>query len=408
MVLEQNTSDVRIVSYNILSQNLVSEEKLPCCDPEYIQEEFRRGVLQKVLEAEVKKKSIICLQEVNTEWAAWLYTWFNFRNYIFINTQYSKKETGYMGTSIAFSREKFLLDEVKFLHPFKDTSVQEPGLFTKLGSISSKLFVSMLVIAPIIGFAKKHLSNKRKPSTAFSEKSLPFYLCAALILTGQAVWQKAFPDKGVFHSPKLEEGISARHRDTIPMVKLRSSNSEAFWVATVHMPCKFWNKKLMTAFGCNIANTVQLQAGDYRYILAGDFNVEPPTDEEPCGLYDLYVDGEVCPDHPHFPVVSQGWEPKLQHPMVSAYKTANGKEPDTTNYVNSSFSGLYTGTLDYIWLSPGWKVFSVDPLMGLESIKEKWKSFPCEENMSDHLKIGADLRFLSSSTTSGDIIIGNR
>jgi len=211
------------------------------------------------------------------------------------------------------------------------------------------------------------------------------------------VYKKACPDLGPFHSLKLEEGISARHRDTIPMVKLRSGNSKAFWVASVHMPCKIWNRKLMTAFACNIANAVQSQAGDSRYILAGDFNAKPDRDDEPSGVYELYINGVLLHEHPHFPIVGKGWEPKLQHPMISAYKTMNGKEPELTTYANWSLAGFFANTVDYIWLSPGWEVLSVDPLIGLDSIQEKWKSLPCEDNMSDHLMLAANLRMAQKS-----------
>jgi len=392
MVEKHNLDEFRVVSYNILTQKLVSETKLPNCDPKYIQEDFRRNLLQKVLESEVKQRSIICLQEVNTEWASWLYTWFDLRNYYFINTQYSKSFNGYMGTSIAISRDKFLLDELKFLRPFKNTYVQKPAFFTSVASMFTKFAIPALVIAPIVAFARRRFSNGSWSDNAFLEKSLPFYLCGASILAAQVAYNKAFPELGVFHSTKLEEGISARHRDTIPMVKLKPGNSAAFWVASVHMPCKHWNSKLMTAFACNIAKTVQSQAGNSRYILAGDFNAKPQTDDEPSGVYELYVNGVLGCEHPHFPVVAEGWEPKLQHPMVSAYRAVDGKEPELTTYANWSWAGFFANTIDYIWLSPGWEVVSVDPLIGLDGIQKKCKSLPCQEYMSDHFMLAANLK----------------
>jgi len=159
MFEQHKMNEFRIVSYNILTQKLISEIKLPHCDPKYIQEDFRRDLLRKVLEAEVKQRSIICLQEVNTEWASWLYTWFDYRNYYFINTQYSRDFNGYMGTSIAISKDKFALDELKFLHPFKRTYVPTLGFFRRLASICSKFAIPALVIAPILAFARKRFSN---------------------------------------------------------------------------------------------------------------------------------------------------------------------------------------------------------------------------------------------------------
>jgi len=393
MDTEQKTEGVRIVSYNLLSQKLISEEFYVHCDPQHLQEEFRRDLLQKVLDAEVQRKSIICLQEVNTEWAAWLWTWFDHRKYNFINTQYSKRYNGYMGNSIAVPKDRYILQELRFLHPFKHTYEPKLGMFRSLISWCPKLFIPALVIAPLIAYGKTRFGNKTITSSAFLEKSLPFYLAGASVLLADTFYKKWYPELDPFHSAILEEGISARHRDTIPMVKLCSNGSEAFWVANVHMPCKFWNPKLMTAYACNIANTVQAEAGNSRYILAGDFNMSPQSDEEPSGVYELYTRGELGSQHLHFPVVGPGWEAKLQHPMISAYKAANGKEPEVTVYANTSL-GYFANTVDYIWLSPRWEVLSVDPLMGLDSIKEKWNSFPCEETVSDHVKIGASLKMI--------------
>ena len=55
---------VRIVSYNVLSDSLCSPSyyhKCPpvCCDPE-----FRLELVRRKLETEMKKGSVICLQEV--------------------------------------------------------------------------------------------------------------------------------------------------------------------------------------------------------------------------------------------------------------------------------------------------------------------------------------------------------
>jgi len=183
-------------------------------------------------------------------------------------------------------------------------------------------------------------------------------------------------------------------------LKLKSDKSDAFWVANVHMPCKYWHNKLMAAFACNIGNAVQKQAGDNRYILAGDFNSKPPTDTEPSGVYELFTKGELNADHPHFPVVeieNEEWKPRLGHPMKSAYFVANGNEPEVTCYTNHKERGVFCNTLDYIWLSPKWKVLSVDPVMGVDEIKESvgpCGSFPCETNMSDHIKLGANLMML--------------
>jgi len=178
--------EIRVVSYNILSNELVDEEDYPFCDPKHLQEDYRKDLLQKLLQSEVDQKTIICLQEVSTDWAAWLLTWFDSRDYYFINTQWSGHHNGYMGTSIAFSKDKFLLKEVKFPHAFRNTYKAKP--ISTFASICAKYLVPGMVVVPIIASTRRYYGNRDQKGESFLDRALPFYLLGSSVLAAQAVY----------------------------------------------------------------------------------------------------------------------------------------------------------------------------------------------------------------------------
>merc|ERR550517_827038 len=107
------------------------------------------------------------------------------------------------------------------------------------------------------------------------------------------------------------------------MIKLEHRGTrKEFWVANTHMPCKFYNQKLMAAYAWHIGSQVQEIAEGLPHVLVGDFNAKPRE-----VVYELYTKGEVPanhPDRPEFPG-EPDWEPKL-NPFRSAY-AVNGSEP---------------------------------------------------------------------------------
>ena len=74
-------------------------------------------------------------------------------------------------------------------------------------------------------------------------------------------------------------------------------------------------------------------------------------------------------------------------------QVANGKEPEFTNLAKTGWGGpdKFCETLDYIWLSDGWKVEGVKPL-GSKASVEDIASYPSRDEPSDHVMIFADLK----------------
>jgi len=385
---------IRIISYNILSSELVDPERYTFCTEDDLNSDRRYDEIEKVLRAEVHRNSIICLQEVSLTWAARLQVFFNPLNYRVVKAQYSSRFSGYMGCFTAFPDALYKLGDCRYTSPFH-TKLAEPtpgvvsrGLKWAMG-VNRKYFLPALVSAPCLAF----LVDKWLGTSTISlgvQHGLPLYALGATLATADCARENFFPTPGKFKSPNLVEGVTARHRDVMPMVKLQERKSgKEFWVANTHMPCKFYNQKLMGAFAWHIGHQVQEVAQETPYVLVGDFNAKP-TDV----VYEMYTTGQVSPSHPDrpsFPAEPE-WEPNLT-PLRSAYADHNGSEPPFTNYSRITIDGVvgdpFVEVLDYIWLSSSWKVEDVVSLPEESCVA----SFPSIEakQPSDHVMIGATL-----------------
>jgi endonuclease/exonuclease/phosphatase family metal-dependent hydrolase len=131
-------------------------------------------------------------------------------------------------------------------------------------------------------------------------------------------------------------------------------------------------------------------------IVAGDFNFKP---FDPA--YRLLLDGHIPADHAHHPPAPPAdrtgrvWEPKF-NPTRSAFAAFHGHEPDFTNYAtmvwNGKLGAAFCETLDYIFLSPEWRVTGVSSLPSRAELAQSGiKSFPSSAEPSDHLMLRASL-----------------
>jgi 2',5'-phosphodiesterase len=124
------------------------------------------------------------------------------------------------------------------------------------------------------------------------------------------------------------------------------------------------------------------------YILAGDWNIKPDSSS-----YRLLTTGQMDRGDPDWPTSKFGveWEPTAK-PMRSAYAVCDpeGKEPDFTNYARIKEQEPFIETLDYIFVSPEWKVKNVK---SIKSRVEAGGPFPNldRNEPSDHVLIAAEL-----------------
>lgn len=82
--------------------------------------------------------------------------------------------------------------------------------------------------------------------------------------------------------------------------------------------------------------------------------------------------------------------------MPSSHREANGAEPGYTNHAKTRNGEDFTGTLDYIFTSPEWKVVDAIKVKDLQEVGGG-TAFPNEVEPSDHILLHADLELTSSS-----------
>lgn len=152
----------------------------------------------------------------------------------------------------------------------------------------------------------------------------------------------------------------------------------------------------MVAHVAMLMQACQAFAAGAPLVVAGDFNFKPGTQP-----YELVRRGELDPADPQHPplpapVTLRGgggpWRAGCA-PMRSAYREASGgREPELTNYAWSAWDKEepFVGTLDYVFLSPHWRVGGVRALPALAEVRH-FPGFPTAAEPSDHVMVAADL-----------------
>ena len=146
---------------------------------------------------------------------------------------------------------------------------------------------------------------------------------------------------------------------------------------------------------CNESNSNSLP-----YVIAGDWNIKPPD-----ATYKLLTTGTISTKDPAFPEPAKSklrpshtlmtWEPRIQA-MRSAYAAFhNGQEPDFTNYaaprsLEEGNNECFVDTLDYIFISPEWKVTATTEIPNRDHVKGPFPNLDVMEP-SDHILLAADM-----------------
>ena len=312
---------VRVVSYNILSENL---------SPAHINSAKwlagRKALLKAKLDAEIKKDSIICLQEVSDADDAFL------------------RANVFAGPAYTYQRA-----------PWTNPKLAPPGVN---------------IFGVVIAFPNKkyNILSTKKSSTVK-------------------------PSSGI-------ENILLN----IALTETATANN--FCVSTYHMPIS-WTKgssstidhAAMAQHAAAATMAADKYAGIMPYIFCGDCNIQSFIQDKP-----------TDPKTPN-----PAYNALFGHPLKlrSVYKDKNKKEPALTTFshrMTMDKSGrpvidtatrmpqlepLFQGTLDYIFISPGWTVTKVDTLPSVTA------PIPDAKEPSDHLMIGSDLQLVPGMAGTG-------
>jgi mRNA deadenylase 3'-5' endonuclease subunit Ccr4 len=364
-----------IVTYNVLSPNLAGPDHYYTCDGADLDPQTRWERVLAKLEVEVEAGAIIALQEVSQEWAGRLYAYFQQNGYTFICRQYAKDYSGYMGVGIAFPNDKYDATDVSIFRP-TDT-------FT---------------------FPKKPKAPKHD---VFVTACL--YVWAYIVLVLGSLLQPVFDlYKRVFKQKKEDkfwEQSESRVNVVIWTKLLHKATGETFCVATYHMPCVFWDMRVMALHASLSANEILRLSDGEPCVYCGDFNFK--TADAP---YELLTTGTIT-DHSVYEVPDPKFDPSfvlaeydlsLLEPFISAYKEFNGEEPNYTNYALTGYKKPpgqepepFCDTLDYIFITEGIEVTDV---LQLQHRDDSDGPYPSPTEPSDHIKLRATITLSSAPT----------
>lgn len=381
---------VRIVTYNVLSSHLCEPSHFPKCNPDFLDPTYRYTKLEDKLLMEIDNGAIICLQEVSSEWAGYLYSFFAEHNYALITGLYGYQKNGYMGVATAVPLNLYKLQSVsidtlsdfipeELLSPKKpwtrDTKKEET-IFTVFAAFLDCFKMLVRIVCSLLCCGCEDKKEKAPQDTSFD---------MARGRNNQMVTVTLVPRNAQASATTTVKG---RRKSSA------SKSPTGFVVANYHMPCMFKQPKVMMIHSSLAALITRKHAtmsvGNKTkvvpHILAGDFNMKPVsgmysglvTSRDASGAGAPVSDGVDCipPQFDKFLTLFYS-EQGLHHDgsenqvdviksdlkFYSLYREVNGQEPDFTNYATSMTWGTDTpvefsfiDTLDYVFVSTdGWE-----------------------------------------------------
>jgi mRNA deadenylase 3'-5' endonuclease subunit Ccr4 len=356
------TMSTFVVSFNVLSSALSQATHFSKAVPEDCLAHNRFKVLTEKLLQYVKVGRIICLQELSREWHASLIPFFRLHGYTIVASLYGCAKNGYMGVAIACKDSLYDIIEVR-----------------------------NQCVADYADW----------PATRTESASQYWGVSTWTTWTNYFWEQYVRPSASRSISSQVDEVAIAREKpNTLLMLRLVTRGQDdmnEFVVGTYHMPCAYMHRAVMVLHAGAVANQIQEFArngvsGDAPIILAGDFNMDPDSEE-----YNLMTFGEVSHQmhqmfaerYPNLPKSAY----RLSETMKSAYLFIRGKEPAFTCYATTCYKGVekdFIGTIDYIFFSVQ---FTPKCAIAIpkKPLPEYGASLPSAANPSDHIPIGAML-----------------
>ena len=297
---------MRVVSYNILCSTLAPADRFCHCNPEDLAAPTRLERIFRQLDAEVERGAVVCLQEVGRGWAGELHKYFADKGFYFVHSGYGEAFNDYMGVGIAFPHSRFKLVDtaikrVSESKPWPKEQKPEPR-DSSATALAAKPFavVSALLSAFLASPARALFGG----------------LLSILPARARAVLPAGSSSK----PQKCPWAVAETRKNTCVFVRLRGKEGpdqgSLFCVATYHMPCVFWDQRVMVIHSALVAQTVQQLAGADPHILAGDFNFKPHSSP-----YKLVTQGHLSPSDEFYvePSAPDSWRVDLLEGMRSAY-----------------------------------------------------------------------------------------
>ena len=454
---------VEFIQYNVLSSHLCGHAAYPRCHRNALDPAQRLARVTNLLAERLSSggPAVVALQEVTADWAPTLRRFFKNLGMRSIFTEHGCAWDGNMGVLLAFTTRDFRLvrsesvliaDVSSFVAPPKVPVARRKSAHRSTGwtwcsvlAVSPPLlFVGGLfmrwcereltVVMTLYGtlacafawFCLVWTTDKAEPADARTDSPVALLSTEARAKRFKQ-WLKSRPS-----SCPIAVAMSKRNRmlwmrlawnDVRQQEGSHGASSAAarssceFAVATYHMPCVFRDQRVMvlhaTLFAQRAAALAACANGaTLPLVLLGDFNSQPGSDAYRA-LTTPAFDGVAEAALPAW--LFAGGSPwrygmRSAAPFRSCYAAYAGEEPETTNYTYQSYSadGAFSGTLDYIFVSPQWRVVDVLRLPGVEELKREGAArgqsleggsegyLPSVTRPSDHLCIAATARLRES------------
>lgn len=328
--------DAEVISYNVLCGKLGLGSTKSGTININPKRRLRRVFAQ--LKDPMKRRAIICLQEIGQDWSGDFFCVCQKNDYHLIYAPYGRPFNDFMGVAIAIPNERFEITTARISKPTNEKSWPLP------------------------------------PELTFWDRIMNY------VYSFTSMWRSAK------HNPW--EIARKRSNSMITATLKCKKTGGSLCIATYHMPCVFWSPPAMIIHAALVMSSLQKHAKGIPYVLAGDFNAKPGD-----AVYKLYRDGKLTESHPDFPISRpwDKWRPNILEPVRSAYFETIGCEPELTNYGATLENPIFAGTLDYIFHSKRIRPQSVLELPKLSDMDNS-KPLPNAEFPSDHLMIGSVLR----------------
>lgn len=368
----------RVATYNVLSPSLCSPAYFNKCKPSDLEPVTRlRSLLDDKLEAEVARRSIICLQEVSHAWEGELHVYFAQRQYTYVHDSYGHSFNGYMGVGIAYPHDQYNLLESK-IQRIADT---KKGGYGDVGenrgprggaSWASRVLSSLAFFFRVLTLRQGRAKEAASPA--------------------EALWADVKRRQNTMVFLRLAEKSAADS-------EVPRSSQQSFCVATYHMPCAFRTPAVIAVHGSLLAKRLHKLAKSDPFVLGADLNLKPDSE-----CYELLTQGsfqsaesEATGLPPGPPYEGDKWRIDFDGPLRSAYAEANaGQEPEFTNRARvRGADETFCATLDYLFFHDGVgsgrrvAVVAADALPPMDDFADV-DSFPIKGEPSDHMKLSAE------------------
>lgn len=313
---------MRFFTFNILSSSYATAEAYPMMSVENIKDYKRWALIKDIIKKQMDTRSIISLQEVTEFHRSKLEAIAYNNDYHMIATNYGHFYSGYMGVATLIPREYRL--------------------------VRCQLFRPATLV------------RKFLPATPEQEVSIfsPTY------------WNPWSA------KPKVEsyQEVLGRKENVQIMIELVFEGTR-FVHTNYHAPCVYWKDNMTEAVSALSLYSALKFSGSLPLIVTGDYNMKPNEDG-----YNIFTGKDVNFKDSELKIFVD--KMKLT-PLGSSYLVANGSEPEyTVNSISwdrfTQSTSIFTGTLDYIFVSKHWKVLESEVGPDIEGY------IPSVEHPSDH------------------------